>query len=224
LGVGTQLSLAVARAIIQSATGDSPGAKHLAQLTGRGGRSAIGVHGFEHGGFLVDGGKRDSDELAPLIVRAEFPPEWRIVLLTPPANSTWQGERERAAFAAISGAPADDALCRLLLLGVLPALAERDLPAFGKALHEYNARAGEPFKAAQGGTFAPESAESIEWLRGQGVLGVGQSSWGPTVFAVAEDRDRAAAIKAAARRWRRAVDVTLTAVRNRGAGPSRAVY
>jgi predicted sugar kinase len=31
----------------------------------------------------------------------------------------------------------------------------------------------------------------VEFLRRQGVRGVGQSSWGPTVFAVLEDQDRA---------------------------------
>jgi beta-ribofuranosylaminobenzene 5'-phosphate synthase len=217
LGVGTQLSLAVARAALHLAPGDSPGAKYLARLAGRGGRSGIGLHGFERGGFLVDGGKRDADEIAPLVARAEFPPEWRVVLLTPSIRSDWHGERERAAFAALANSPADDALCRLVLLGMLPALVGRDLPAFGEAVYEYNARAGEPFRAAQGGTFAAEAAELIVWLRGQGVTGVGQSSWGPTVFAVVGDENRAAGITVAARRRWADIAIVVTAGRNAGA-------
>jgi predicted sugar kinase len=70
---------------------------------------------------------------------------------------------------------------------MLPALAEQDLTVFGEALHEFNARAGEWFAAAQGGRYATEEvAALVRWLRGQGVRGVGQSSWGPTVFAVVE--------------------------------------
>ncbi len=211
LGVGTQLSLAVARAIF----GVSQSAKNLARLTGRGGRSAIGVHGFERGGFLVDGGKRDGEDTAPLVARAEFPAEWRVVLLMPHTQSNWHGERERAAFAALSSAPPDDSLCRLILLGMLPALAERDLPAFAEAVSEYNARAGEPFRAAQGGPYAPEAAELIGWLRSQGVAGVGQSSWGPTAFAIVSDEDWAAAVsEGARRRWAESVVTIVTATRN----------
>jgi beta-ribofuranosylaminobenzene 5'-phosphate synthase len=221
LGVGTQLGLAVARAVTYLATGESPGgnlpAADLARLTGRGARSAIGLHGFERGGFLVDGGKRDGNELAPLVARVEFPPEWRIVLLTPPSRSNWHGEHERDAFAAMSAAPADDSLCRLVLLGMLPALMDRDLPAFAAALHEYNARAGEPFRAMQGGVYTAEAAELIEWLRRQGVTGVGQSSWGTTVFAVVGDEDRAADLAAAARE-KPSVITAVAAARNVGAG------
>lgn len=222
LGVGTQLSLAVARAILQLAPREQGGgtysAAELAGLTGRGRRSAIGLHGFERGGFLVDGGKRETGEIAPLVARAEFPPEWRVVVLTPPARSDWHGERERTAFAALTAAPVDDALCRLVLLGMLPALAEHDLPSFTAALCEYNARAGEPYRLAQGGPYCPEAAELIEWLQARGLIGVGQSSWGPTVFGVVGDCDQAAAIGQETRcHWGEVVAVTIAGSRNEGA-------
>ena len=67
LGVGTQLSLAVARAVSRSLGRPDDVPVEPARLTDRGARSAIGSHGFEHGGFLVDGGKRGTDALAPLI-------------------------------------------------------------------------------------------------------------------------------------------------------------
>jgi beta-RFAP synthase len=211
LGVGTQLSLAVARAVRP----DAP-ASELATLAGRGGRSAIGVYGFDSGGFLVDGGKREPSALAPLVARVEFPPEWRVVLLTPPGPA-WSGDRERAAFAALAGAPADDALCRLVLLGMLPALRVRDLDGFAAAVGEYNARAGEPFAAAQGGTYGgPAVADLVAWLHAEGIAGAGQSSWGPTVFAVVGDADRAAAIaRRAGSKWL-GVAAMVTAGRNTG--------
>src|SRR5438552_11577363 len=196
LGVGTQLGLAVARALVRSAGLADPGAAGLARLAGRGARSALGVYGFAHGGFLVEGGKRTPESLSPLVARAEFPAGWRVVLLRPPGESGWHGPRERAAFADPRRAddPAvADRLCRLALLGLLPALADEDVRAFGEALHEFNAVAGEPFRAVQGGPYSsPVVGELVALARGRGVPGAGQSSCGPAGFAVTHDPDRAA--------------------------------
>ena len=196
LGVGTQLGLAVARALNRAAGLPDLDAAELARRVGRGARSAVGVHGFARGGFVVEGGQRAPGELAPLVAHAPFPAAWRVVLLRPAEGGAWHGERERAAFAALCG-PTDpaltDRLCRLVLLGMLPALAEADLPAFGEAVSEFNARAGELFRPVQGGTYASaEVEEVIRWARRQSMHGVGQSSWGPTVFALAESEPQAA--------------------------------
>jgi len=81
-----------------------------------------------------------------------------------------------------------DRLCRLVLLGILPAVVEHDLPAFGQALSELQHRVGAWFAPAQGGVFAsPRVAEMVQWLRDQGLYGVGQSSWGPTVYAFSNE-------------------------------------
>jgi predicted sugar kinase len=80
----------------------------------------------------------------------------------------------------------------LVLLGILPALVEGDANAFGEALYEFNVKVGEAFAPVQGGIYAgPRIAERIAFVRGQAVRGVGQSSWGPTVFAVVADAERA---------------------------------
>jgi beta-RFAP synthase len=168
----------------------------LARHVGRGLRSALGVHGFERGGFLVEGGKRSADELSPLVAHAAFPEDWRAVLVLPPRGVGLHGPGERAAFDRLAQLPPPrrqtEALCRLVLLGLLPALAERDLTAFGEALYEFNARSGELFAPVQGGLYAtPLVAETVAFVRGLGVRGVGQSSWGPAVFAVVEDESRA---------------------------------
>jgi predicted sugar kinase len=93
-----------------------------------------------------------------------------------------------------------EGLCRLTLLGLLPALAGRNLPAFGEALEEFNRRAGEPFAASQGGEYAgPAVAEAVAFLRRQGVRAVGQSSWGPTVFGVTDGTTKAEEVARAAR-------------------------
>src|SRR5208337_3421074 len=57
LGRGSQLSLAVARAISELHGRHLP-VRELARLVGRGGTSGIGTAAFEYGGFIIDGGHR----------------------------------------------------------------------------------------------------------------------------------------------------------------------
>jgi beta-RFAP synthase len=190
LGVGTQLGMAVACALARS-LGLSLTATELAVLVGRGLRSGIGVHGFERGGLLVDGGKKVGGVVAPLIARHPFPEDWRLLLVLPRQDQGWHGDRERGAFQELANRveteKSCDSLCRLVLLNLLPGLVEHDLPAFGEALYEINRRVGEMFASVQGGVYASSQVAAIvDFLRGHGVQGVGQSSWGPTVFAVVE--------------------------------------
>ncbi len=196
-GSGTQLALAVGKALALSQGIGGLDAVALASRVGRGRRSGLGVHGFGRGGFLVEAGKRGADGVSPLALRLPFPEAWRVVLTVPPGEAGAHGARERQAFRHLCGrgmpSSDTDALCRLVLLGLVPALVERDLPAFGAALFDFNARAGAAFAAEQGGTYAgPRVAEVVAFARGLGVRGVGQSSWGPAVFAVVEDDERAA--------------------------------
>jgi beta-RFAP synthase len=192
LGTGTQLGMAVGRCLAL-ARGLEMSAVELACHVDRGERSALGVHGFEHGGFLVEGGKSVPGVLSPLVARADFPDNWRIVLARPGGSPGTHGPDEQAAMARLSTPIGTaDALSRLVLLGMLPALAEEDLDGFGEALFDFNARAGEAFAPCQGGIYSsPATAELVAFLRGQGVRGVGQSSWGPTVFAVVGDEEEA---------------------------------
>jgi len=189
LGTGTQLGLAVARGIAELTEQPTRDAGTLARCVGRGRRSAIGVHGFELGGFLVEGGKTSDAAVSPLLLRQDFPDDWHILLITPRDRHGTHGCREIEAFRDLMIQERDDrtteTLCRLVLLGMLPALIERDLPAFGEAVYEFNRRVGEMFQTVQGGIYAhPRIEEIVKILRGTGVKGVGQSSWGPTVFAV----------------------------------------
>jgi beta-ribofuranosylaminobenzene 5'-phosphate synthase len=189
LGVGSQLGLAVAKAIaVESGHPDWP-ATELAVRVGRGERSAVGVHGFDRGGLVVEGGKRRGEPISPLVARLSFPDDWRVLVYSPPGETAWHGGRERQAFAKLAEAgpsPAEtEALCRIVLTGMLPALAAADLEAFGEALYEFNARVGDAFAPIQGGRYAnPAVAHLVARIRGMRVKGVGQSSWGPTVFAV----------------------------------------
>jgi beta-RFAP synthase len=226
LGTGTQLALAVAKAVTAS-WGMTMPVTDLALRVGRGLRSALGVHGFELGGLIVDAGKRSSDGIAPLAAGLYFPKSWGI-LLTRPRGQTetagLHGKTEQDAFAALarqgSSLHQTESLCRLVLLGLLPAAAEEDFPAFGEALFDFNARAGEMFAPVQGGVYAgPAVTELVTLLRSRGARGVGQSSWGPTVFAVcaeaAEADDLARHVHA--RLGEERVETIVTRAENHGA-------
>ena len=142
LGTGTQLALAVARAVAANSQLEGLGAVELAHRAGRGLRSGLGVHGFERGGLLVEGGKKYADGIAPLLARVEFPSQWRVLLMIPPWGKGLHGSEEAKLFDQL-GDPSrslrvTDSLCRLVLLGILPALAECDLRTFGEALYDFN--------------------------------------------------------------------------------------
>lgn len=194
LGVGTQLGLAVAKALALACGEPEVPSTELARRVGRGERSAIGVHGFDRGGLLVDEGKRADEAVSPLLTHVTLPEEWRVVLFHPRGADRWHGDRERTAFAsAAAGEPG--APRRLAEATLVPAAQCGDLAAFGDAVYEFNRRAGEPFAAAQGGTYASsEIAQLIDDLRAWGVRGVGQSSWGPTVFAIVGGSDAAVSL------------------------------
>lgn len=200
LGTGTQHALALARALAEAYGWQTRSACDLAPLVGRGNRSALGIHGFEQGGFLVDGGRQREGDIAPLIARMSFPDEWRVVLVVPPWKEGLHGEKEVEAFRWAEHSAAEqecsahrtETLARLLVLGLLPALAERDFGEFSNSLFEFNRVAGEAFAPVQGGSYASSKvAELIAFIRSLDVKGVGQTSWGPTVFALAPDEDRA---------------------------------
>ena len=194
LGSGTQLALAVAEALaILAGEGTCP-PDVLAARMGRGARSAIGLNGFARGGFLVDGGKRDRESPGVIVARIDVPSEWRFVLVTPSDRPGLSGTAESDAFARLAPMPDEttERLCRVLLLDLLPAIVSADFAAASTALDEYGRRVGEYFAPVQGGIFAhPRMRELAEDLRKRGIAGVGQTSWGPTLFALMGDEDAA---------------------------------
>lgn len=194
-GTGTQLALAVARSLAEYASLPKKNASELARLVNRGSRSAIGIHGFDHGGFLVEGGKANSDRIAPLLSRVPFPDQWRIVLICRAGERGLHGLEETQTLQELSeeeSSDQPDRLCRLVLLGLLPALVEKDFLTFGEALYEFNHAIGEAFAEKQKGIYShPGSAEIVSALRMQKIPGVGQSSWGPTLYAISESADQA---------------------------------
>ncbi|MDG3004824.1 beta-ribofuranosylaminobenzene 5'-phosphate synthase family protein [Paludisphaera mucosa] len=224
LGVGTQLSLAVARLVLAASGVEEPTLDQLARLSERGRRSGVGLHGFLHGGLIVDGGHATPGDVPPMVSRLDFPEDWSILIVRPPAPSGRHGGDEAAAFAGLPPVPerTSERLCRLVLLDLLSAAAGRDLDAFGAALGEIQREVGAAFAPAQGGVYAgPESESLVAELGRLGLVGAGQSSWGPSLYAFgtpSDDQKRALTARLRDRHDLGPRDVFWTRARNRGAG------
>lgn len=192
LGSGTQLALAIGAAIshlfqLNLST------KELASLTGRGQRSGIGIAAFDQGGLILDGGRRmepSATGIPPMLARYDFPEEWRVLLVLDKQLAGVHGAHERAAFEQLPAFSENLAahLCRHVLMQAMPAMVERDLYAFGQAIQVLQSHVGDHFAPVQGGRYASaDVAAVLQYLSAHGVTCVGQSSWGPTGFAVFAD-------------------------------------
>jgi beta-ribofuranosylaminobenzene 5'-phosphate synthase len=201
LGSGTQLALAVGKAF--GALFDlTVSVREVAARLDRGARSGIGIGAFEEGGFVVDGGRSPAGGHPPVISRMRFPGSWRVLLVFDRAERGLFGEAERAAFRAMQAFPQQRAahLAHLVLMQLMPALVEEDFASFGAAIGEIQRTVGDYFAAAQGGRFVSRAvAQVLGWLEARGIAGVGQTSWGPTGFAMLDSEVRAQALLREAR-------------------------
>ncbi|WP_438392794.1 beta-ribofuranosylaminobenzene 5'-phosphate synthase family protein [Caballeronia sp. DA-9] len=182
VGSGTQLALAVGTAFARLA-GRTPASTELARLLGRGARSGIGMLGFDHGGLIVDGGPGDHKRPPPMLSRQVFPDAWRVLLIDDTRREGLHGDAERHALAALAPFPQTLAahLCHLVLMRVLPGIAEHNFDAFAEGIGEVQQTIGEYFAPVQGGVFSsPAVAAALDAVD---TPGIGQTSWGPTGFA-----------------------------------------
>lgn len=204
LGSGTQLSLSIGTAITRLFNG-SLTTRDIAGIMQRGARSGIGVGAFGTGGFLVDGGRGPGTDIPPIISHINFPEGWRFVLILDAERQGVHGNKEITAFQNLPpmSEQVAERLCRLTIMQCLPALAEKDFRLFGTAITEIQERVGDHFASAQGGRFCSNRvAETLPWMQKHGACGVGQSSWGPTGFALFANETQAyAAMKQARQKW-----------------------
>lgn len=199
LGSGTQLALAVAQAYTTLQGETNCPVIALATRAGRGLRSALGIHGFQQGGLIVEVGKRSSEQISPAASRIEWPAEWRILLIRPTDAKGLSGADEIQAFSKL--APMAKALsarlCQITLLEFLPAVLEHDFDTATESLFQFGRLVGEYFSPAQGGTYSTQQIRSlVQYVREQGFHGVGQTSWGPTGFVMCPSADAATQLMA----------------------------
>jgi beta-ribofuranosylaminobenzene 5'-phosphate synthase len=222
LGSGTQAALAAGMAI--SCLYDlklSP--RQIAEKVGRGGTSGIGIASFERGGFILDGGHRMEAKNAflpssfsrgvppaPILCQRNFP-DWDIVLAIPPTKGA-HDLYEKDMFAKICPIPLNEVekLSHIILMQMLPALAEEDLDTFGKAVNSIQEIG---FKRREV-ELQPTARGLIDALLAGGAAGAGLSSFGPTVYAIT---DQPRKVEAAVKSYDKDCIVIKTKARNKGA-------
>jgi beta-ribofuranosylaminobenzene 5'-phosphate synthase len=199
LGSGTQMALAMGTAL-NHLFALNLSMTQIAVATTRGKRSGIGVGAFVQGGFLLDAGKhpdKRDEEIPEIVARHIFPTDWRVLLVMDGAYTGVHGAEERAAFQALK--PAASSLRTMVNEHMLPALQHADLLAFGMHMQELQAYNGDYFAPIQGGRYASKDvAQALDWLQGNGATCAGQSSWGPTGFAILETQQQAEKLQAQA--------------------------
>jgi beta-ribofuranosylaminobenzene 5'-phosphate synthase len=172
----------------------------LAECTSRGNRSHIGLHGFLHGGFIVDLGRQFDDVASGnsgSIRNAKhfnFPEDWRILLVTPQRLDPVYGQRESdwIQYCGQSSNPDKQRMLELISDSIVPNLKAGGFVDAAQGLYEYSVLAGNLFSPIQKGIYRDATtAEVVAAIRKLGITAVGQSSWGPTVFALLENSDQA---------------------------------
>ncbi len=210
-GSGTQLALAIGRAFARW-HGLDLSSITIAHWLARGLRSGIGIAGFDQGGLLVDGGPGADGMPAPLLSRLEFPAAWRVVVVRDDRHRGLSGPQEKSAIATLTPLPqhlsAD--ICHQVLMRVLPGAASSEFVPFAQGINRVQQLLGDHFAPAQGGAYTSADvgrivrfiADAGRELRGadksvEPGAAMGQSSWGPTGFAILPSQENAdAAVQA----------------------------
>ena len=169
----------------------------LAKLGQRGNRSNIGLHGFLTGGFVIDQGIQldglTDQSLPPRTSRMPFP-HWPIIVIHDASAQGDSGQSEKEMFDQCSHAPNPNRqeMMRLVEIEIGPAIVSNDWERFDLAIGQYGQLAGQIFAPVQGGIYRTEQiAHTIETVKQLGIKGATQTSWGPTVVAIAKDFEQA---------------------------------
>lgn len=220
-GAGTQLAYAVAAGLATASGLISEPDQRVEQYTSRMTRSSIGSTGFFTGGMLIDLGRPAPERPGLTLPTIPFPQDWPILLFVPTSRIGLSGQDESSAFSKLAPMPQQqvDRLSGLLLRRLIPAVREKNYPLFASSLAQFGDEVGDWFQPVQGGRYSnPLTTQIIHDLR-EITPACGQSSWGPTVYAVCQSQQHATQLHqfAHSQSWANLVSVTHTKAHNSGA-------
>lgn len=188
LGSGTQMALAIGAGVAQLFDLKTS-LQDIAIATNRGKRSGIGIGTFAEGGIVLDGGRGSQTKIPPILMQHAFPADWRILLVFDHDHIGVHGAAEVEAFETLKDASVIDTqqVNQAVLMKLLPSIKEADYQMFSEGVAALQAYTGRYFAPAQGGQYASKKvAHALGLIQQQGVQCIGQSSWGPTGFAIIE--------------------------------------
>ncbi|MCX8185507.1 MAG: hypothetical protein N3G48_00080 [Sulfolobales archaeon] len=170
---------------------------HIANLLGRK-ISGVGIYSFLYGNLVVDSGLKVGDESLSyprLLHLYEVPEDWYLIVVLPEGLSGLSEEEEVGIIKEVDVFPKQEALYKEFV-GLLTSLSLKDFNNFTKALSKIQQLTGEYFSKYQGGIFAHDLNDDLaKHLEREGARGVGQSSWGPTIYGFVDNYVKALSVR-----------------------------
>ncbi len=197
LGYHTTLALSIGRGISELYNLNLS-IEGIALTVKRGLLTAMGLYACKAGGFMVEGGFRvgELDRMVPpLIFRYDIPRDWIFVVAVPEEPKRKLAELRRhedAMLEKVKMSNEDSAfLSRIVLLKLVPAIAENNLKDFGDALTTFNERLGSSWGRYQSGNYCCDIVdEGIKIMRKE-AFSACQTSWGPAFYGILNMKEKA---------------------------------
>jgi len=206
LGSKTQLSLAIATAIMKLKNITNKTTKELTKLVERGGTSGIGWRGFETGGFILDGGHdfgkgKEKETFLPssasnlanpalTLSRIDIPNNWRFVLIIPNVKKGAYGDEEIRIFQKHAPIPRNEVneVSHQIIMKVIPGIIRNDLKCFGEGLKRIQEIG---FKKIEVNLQDDVVKDLLSFFGEFGLKAYGMSSFGPSVIGIVESDSEA---------------------------------
>ncbi|UOY10275.1 hypothetical protein [Methanonatronarchaeum sp. AMET6-2] len=175
-GSGTQTTLALLTAT-KKLYKPNLDIEKVAEDLGRFKYSRVGLNAHRHGGFILEMGQKNKTYIE------NFPENWKVLIATPKGKGEHGNKETKSIQEILPIKGYSERVSTEILTKMIPALGN-DLNTFGESLNKVQREMGRAFKEIQDGTYStPEGQKLVQELR-QYTPAVGQSSWGPTIYAV----------------------------------------
>ncbi|MGC9210464.1 MAG: hypothetical protein ACP5FT_04290 [Acidilobus sp.] len=188
-GVGTQVSLASYRAF-QLLLGLPPDPSPVvSEKLDRAKVSGVGTLLFDYGGFIMDAGMPGRPRV---LLRLQIPERWRFVIVIPDVERGLDERQEDEVMERLKWGAPSSILASMAEGGLRLAsgIAREDIDDAVEGLRELQRATGTFFARVQGGLYrGPLMELAAEAWRHR--LFLAQSSWGPAMYALAEDESSA---------------------------------
>ncbi len=166
----------------------------------RGGTSGVGIYTYFNGGFSVDLGIKNIEEVlrpSSLGARNNYPlqlcgfqtPQWPIGIMIPMHISNKTEKQEIDFFKQNTPIPLNDIKSILyeIIFGIVGAIKERDFPAFCDAVNNLQRT---KWKELERGIYGQELQKIEQCIKEAGAMAVGMSSLGPMLYFLGKDIPR----------------------------------
>ncbi len=209
--------------------GVEPNLTRIDNLLGGRKISGVGVYSFLYGNLVVDSGLNVNDSSShypKLLYLYELPSNWYLIVVLPEGFKGLSEGEEADIIRNVEAFPKQELLYREFVR-LLTSLSLKDFNIFTEALSNIQQLTGEYFSKYQGGMFAFEVSEELaNLMRCGGIRGIGQSSWGPTIYGFTDSYAKALSMRSSILSYaeRRGLKVRCWVTNVAGLGHQTSIY